>query len=121
MFESAFMETDDGQKKVAENQEEFFREQATERWEYCCLIARVFDTDEGKKLLDNWLEVIAGERLSLQRAVASGVDVANIEGWYREGQANFVEDIRKSIDIAKSSKDLDEFCSKIRQLDSKLI
>ena len=107
------------QAEMPAEQKDAFEKIALERYEYCKLLARVFKSDDGKKVLKNLREqTIEAACWSPSIAQSCGLAEANAHAYAREGQNALVRNIEDCIRIAHECKTLEEFSAKINMVDA---
>lgn len=94
---------------VQRNSERFQEEAAREFFDYMMLVARVFGTEDGVKLLKILREQTIESGTWLSSIVAQrGLDAATAHGFAREGQNAVVKRFEELIELAKHVRTPDD-------------
>lgn len=122
MWDNAFINDplgyrqDQSQPTQDKDAQEFFDRITRERYEYCVRMAKLFKSEDGKKVLQEWREqtIEAGTWMP-SIAMHHGKDAAIAHGFAREGQNSFVKHIEECIKVAHNCKTIEEFQAKLNQ------
>lgn len=94
---------------------DIFAKHAKELFELNMLIKRVFETEDGIKLL-SWLRSVTIESVTWQPSVAQqhGIEAANATAYAREGQNALVRDLENRIKVCEKCKSPEELVNFIK-------